>query len=332
MKLDFQMPEDTKYRKFMMARFGLNSPGPKHDDDDPDDNDGQTLQESLESNSELRDSFITYSSSRVDPAFGEFINEMYSKGNEVSCKGKLDFHYETHADPSGVDYYSITYRGKRYETAEKDEDGEWMPLFIAPIEPMKKLTMPRKFEAYNNMFCMWGFSEKTVKLKWYQTSVFRIIMMIISIVLAFITFGVSGLVMWGALQVVGQILTMIDPRIAAIVMLAIAIVTQNYSNIYNQILNITSKLLDVVSTFNQVAFQSKIEHEQNVAKKLHEQTKEVQDEIDEITKNSNQILISFSDKVDYLYNGNMEAAYQAPELIASSVDMSRIADVSKYYI
>ena len=326
MKKDFEVPESDKYRKFLYNRFGLGTEGPPPEEGEEEQ---PSLEDSIADAENLKDAFITYSCSKNDEEFGALVSEIYAMGNEVKCTGEINFEYEARQDAQGLTKYFIIFEHGMFSPEKVDENGEDMYLYMMPIEELRTLSLPRKFKAYNKMFCMWGYSEVEVEIKWYQTGFFRFIMMIVGAILAFLTFGVAGLIMYGLMQIGMKLLALIDPRLAAIVGLVVGLLMMDVSQVLNSVLMVTNNVLAIVQTFNQVAFEKDLQAIKDRTDDYIEKTEEANEELSEI--DSNQILMSFGDKVDYLYNGNMEAAYSAPQMIAASVDMSQIASVDKYY-
>ena len=130
-----------------------------------------------------------------------------------------------------------------------DDDGNTIPFMIIPVGFLKEQILPDKFNAYEKMFNMFMYAEKTVKLKWYQTGIFRILFMFVGIIFAAITLGVTAALTMATIQFAGMILQAIDPRLAAILGLAFAIFTFNPAQAFSSLINVANKILNVFSSF-----------------------------------------------------------------------------------
>ncbi len=317
MKSDFVMTgeEGDPKRQFLYARFGLNA----------EDEDGDTLETSLE-NADIKDGFLTYAINRYDEDFGDMVDKYYT-GNNVTVVGDISFSYTTSMGLGETDgnKYEIKYGEEQYPCDVKDENDEWMPMYIIPLSAINALPMYKKFEIYNKMFCMFVFAESEVEVKWYQTVLFRFIMMVVALILAVVTAGTASAAAYNVMMTIGgsiagSLLSMIDPRIAAVIGIVVAVISMgsNTGNLFNQVLNVANKVLETVMTFNQVAFQDKMQLMADQAEKMREDTKEAEDELADMMRQP--LYINFSDKVEYQYNGLFEMVYNTPDMVYNSVN------------
>ncbi len=313
-------PKGSKEARFMYARFGLNA----------EDKDGNALEDQL-NQADLKDAFLTYATYREDDMFGRYIDQLYGgdlskPGNLVKITGDINFQYEeiNIADygEEPVTQYVIKYSGGSFPADHQDEDtGEWDNMYIIPFNIIDTAVLRDKFEIYNKMFTMMVYTEKTVKVKWYQTVFFRFIMMVIALLFV----GPISIVM----TIVGEMLAILDPRIGAILGLAFSIVTGNINATLSGILNLTNNILDIVSTFNTIAFQDSIEGIQNEIKKLTTETEEDKEAL--LETYSDMIYIPFGEKYDHLYGNNYNLAMMTPELNEMSIDPELYTNTDKYY-
>jgi hypothetical protein len=350
MRKDFKhIGDDELKKKFVYNRFGLNAP----------DEDGDTLEEQLDQE-DLKDAWITYSSSRdeKDGIFADIVKMIYGTTdgyeeegpkegfgdlplnsgymhNYVTVTGDFfSFEYQTIGDMTseGGYYYVIRYDNGDYECDRTDDEGLAMPLYIIPIEFLSSLPMYQKFDAYNKLFSIWVFSQKTVKVKWYQTLFFRMIMLLIPVGFAFMTFGASAAMnvamMNVGLQVAGQILSSLDPRILSILGVVAGIYLGSFTvTNFNGIVNIVNNMLKVVQSFHTVAFKNQLERITEEIDTLRDEQKDMEDELKDMTTRG--IYIPIGDTLEYGYNDLYELAYNAPNLLAVSVDPEFY--VTKYY-
>ncbi len=313
MKTNFNMvgdPESSE-RIFLYARFGLNA----------EDENGDTLESSLEDGN-IKDSFLTYSIDRFDDEFGHLVEDYY-QGGDVEVIGDISFIYKTSMGFNDTvdSRYEVEYDGVMYPCDVKDDNDEWMPYYIIPLSAIHKMPMHLKFEVYNKMFSMFVFSQTTVDVKWYQTVLFRFVMMVVAVVFSVLSLGTS--VAYAMAMVVGgsiasYALGAIDPRIAMIIGLVIAIISFDTTKIFNSVLNLANKVLETVQTFNQVAFQSDMERLQKQQQQLADEQKEYEEENKEESRE--MLMINFSDKIEYGYNGLYDLAYNMPDVLANSVN------------
>jgi len=316
-------PKGSKEARFMYARFGLNA----------EDRDGNSLEDQLDQ-PDLKDAFLTYATNREDDMFGKYINQLYGgdlslPGNLVKIEGELNFQYEqvsspNYDDPYGdeTSEYSIKYSGGTFPADVRDEDtNELDNTYIIPFDIIDTTVLRDKFTIYNRMFTMIAYSEKKVKVKWYQTVFFRFLLMVIALIFV----GPIAIVM----NVVSQVLSMIDPRLGAILGLAFGIISGSIGSGLTGALNLANNILSIVGTFNTVAFQDSIEAIQNEIDKLTSETKEDKEALAETY--DDMIYIPFGEKYDHLYDSNFELAMMTPELNEMSIDPELYTNVDKYY-
>lgn len=315
MKKDFVAtdPEEDIKSKFLYARFAINAADPET---------GDTLQDSL-SEDTIKDSFISYSASADDDVFGYLIEELYTTNgvyNNVLIEGgdngvDLEYIANSTIDDSGypVSSYMLKYRnGTSYDTLWKDDEGNMSPLFIMPITALRNLTLPDKFQAYNKMFSLFVFTEEEVELKWYQTMLFRFVMLIVSV----FVFGATAALLFLA----NKLLVLIDPRLAAIIGVAMAIYTFNPSNMLSSITSVANNTLSVVQTFHQVAFQSQYESIQKRIEARDLETEEMREETEDYFKNT-VVIASSSDRQNFGYNSLYDLPYQQNMMLAQSIQV-----------
>lgn len=329
MRKNFQEPSDSKYKDFLYSRFGLNA----------EDNTGTKLEDSLDQ-PDLKDAFLTYASYRSDEIFGDWVNQVYHferqtqdpvEGMEVNetkkppnvvyVNGELSFKYQTTMTMNGGTQYVISYGGGTFPADMTDEDtGEPLPTYVVPFEVVNQKKLHERFQAYNRTFTMFVYSEKTVKVKWYQTTLFRMILMVLGVIFSFVFLGATAAINMLVSMVISTILQAMDPKIAALLGLVLFALTFDFSALnMGNILKFSENILKVVQTFHNVAFQQDIENLTEEVKSLGDETKEMAEEIDEIMNDA--IYIPFYDRVDMMYNTVTELPYKQYEMLDHSVQV-----------
>jgi hypothetical protein len=330
---DDYYPEDSKAHRFLYSRFGLNAP----------DKDGNTLDDQLDQ-PDLKNAWLTYASHRHDDMFSSVVSEVYNippvnenpnqftpmVTNMVTIKGATEVRYEyltnMYEDDLLPDGYRMVHEnGWFYCDYFDDEKGEWESRYMIPMNYLKEKILKDKFTAYNRTFTMFVYSEKTVKLKWYQTLFFRFIFMVI----ALFTVGPMAIAINIGMQVLGKVLEQLDPIISAIIGFAVGLVTGGFSFNFTNILNLANNILSFVMKLNTIMFQKSMEAIQDSIDTLTEKTEELRDEMNDMLNDT--VFIRFGDKLEMLYNGVYDLAPATPDLVYRSVDMDRYTNYDKYY-
>ncbi len=334
MRKDFKnIGDDEREQKFIYTRFGLNAEDPIS---------GETLEDSLEQD-DLKDAWLTYATSRDNEDFSWLVDKYYSEQiveqdpygdwkrqlvgnpNDITIDGEVSFSYSPGStmEDSGTTGYLLYYSGGHFpcDTKEDDED-EFRPMYVIPLNDLLHLSMRMKFEAYNDVFSMWAYSEKTVKLKWYQTGFFRFIMMILGAFLAFMSGGVLGVMMYLGLQFLNVLLANIDPQLAMILGTVLAVVTLNFNfSSLASAFQTLNKMLQIVMNFNKIMFANSVEQIQSLIEDITEETKDMKDEIKDILHNT--IYIPFGDKIEMGYNKLFDLPYMQNELLDDSISLKQ---------
>ena len=201
----------------------------------------------------------------------------------------------------------------------QDDDGETIPFMIVPTGPLMRETMVIKYEAYNSLFGMMLFSQKTVKIKWYQSMFFRFIMMLISMVVAPVAFAINM-----GLQIASSVFKELGAIFKAIISIYQLVTTGFSGNMFQNILDVGNNMLTIVSTYNQIAFQSEYQKIQNRIEALTEEEKEMREELDSMSQQP--LYIPMGDRIDFGYNG----LYDLPHTQLDRLAMSTQVDTSIY--
>ena len=323
--------EPDKKVNYILTRFGLNA----------EDKDGDSLKKSMESAEDLKHAFIAYSMKRDNEKYGYWVDLIY--GNEdstgkdeneepvtppdeeengtpppplrtIRITGDYDITYQVYATDSDTQEYKVSVER---ETKNADEDY----YYIIPTSFMKKQKLLDKFEGYKYMFNMWMYAEKKVRIKWYQTLFFRIIFFFVAV---FFMFSIGIISMTQALYAIaGQALSMLmshlDPRLAAILGLAIALLSFNPGNV-SSMLNVANSMISTYSSFVLEAMKGQIEAISEEIKSTVEDTKDMKEQLAEMWRQGMYIPLDTMDYMsEQMYNGGMgfvEMSYNQSDMLA----------------
>jgi hypothetical protein len=118
-----------------------------------------------------------------------------------------------------------------------------------------------------------------------------------------------------------MILGAIDPRLAAVLGLAVMLFTMDFSALnFQSILKLTNNMLGVVQKFHQIAFQQEVTDIQEEAKEYAKMASEAQDELDDIKNDA--IYIPMGDRISMMYDVT-ELPYKGTELLAQSLEVPK---------
>ena len=307
--------EPDKKVNFILNRFGLNA----------EDEDGDSLKKSMESSEDLKHAFISYTLDRNDEKFGHWVNFVYGSsdghGNStvanVSVQGDYDINYSMHVNPFD---FSTSYKISVERETKNADDDYW---YIIPVKLLQNQTLKNKFNAYKYMFNMIMYSEKKVKVKWYQTILFRIVFFVVAVfvgvALGFIT--VMQAVTMVVLQVISLVLQMIDPRLAAILGLAFALFTFNPGSLSNM-LDIVNKMIRTYYAFASEAFSSQLESIQGQITDINEDIKDMKEQLADMWHQGMYVPLETQDyMMTTMYNGGEEWT----EIMYNQSDMLELA-------
>jgi hypothetical protein len=304
---DYSFVESERYQKVLLSDWGF---------------DQDELYENLD-NEDIKESFFSFSISgdeiKYMPAdILKLIEQMYGNIQEtIGQHNELEFpeFYDPgSSSPADVvisnDYYRIKYDGElepatpifgddselvfdykiringfEFSPYLTDEDGKRMPLFIVPLDPMRRTPMRKKYDVIKYGFTIWGFMQKTIKLKWYQTGFFRFITFIFGAIFAFVTFGVVGLAMFAIQQtlgILGRLLGPLGSFLMNIFMLGFNPMSMSWSfsamidNIMNNFFNI---MLNFGKVMMQLQFQGKYDALTEELESTRDETKDMAEKL-----------------------------------------------------
>jgi len=207
----------------------------------------------------------------VDPAYG---------GEELSPTFSLDLGFgdlvEIYKISNGV--WEMRYNGQ----IVKDEDGN--NIVALPIEFFRRKKMVDKYIAVKKYMGMLSLSQKEVKLKWYQTGLFKFIIVIVAFVWGAFTGDFEWFVNMLVSQAVSAVLMSIFKGSIFVNILSVlySIYNLDFSNITSAssmlaILNIATK---IVSTYSQYT----VGNLRDEASEISDEEKELRDQLNEYKK------------------------------------------------
>jgi len=292
---------------FILSRFGLNT----------SDEDGDSMKSSMEDAEHLKHSFITYSLDRSHVKYGHWVDIIYGRPNGSNN--------DMPTDVSVSGDYNIQYRMRSYGgytvTVEREsKNADAGSFYIIPTGFLKKQGLRAKVEIYQDLFNMWMYSENKVKIKWYQTTAFRIIF---TIVAAVFLWGIGAIAVQTALTMVATTLLSvalqnIDPRLAAIIGVAIAIISFNPANALGSTLAAVNSLITAYNSFAISSFEADMTALNNSTEEIGEDTEEMRKQIEEMWHQGINIPLDtldyFSDPVQRSFDF-MEMSYNQSDMI-----------------
>ena len=147
-----------------------------------------------------------------DDRVGEIIIALVGKWGDERYQDILEEVYGTADNPKQVGIRFTNQQGISYDyvfywdgNTRKIEIGDTLIedtdeyLYFIPLKYLQKLNMKDKFDYYSDILRFLVYTEEEIKLKWYQTKLFRWIMELLSIAFMFTTGGISGV--WKAIAI-----------------------------------------------------------------------------------------------------------------------------------
>ena len=297
--------EGDKYRKFLFARFGLAAKDGK----------GNNLETSMSEAEDLEIAFMTYSTTRGGD-FGHLVDTVYGSSSapkSITISGG---------------HFSITYRGGGggyniyIDQGSFPADFEGQCRYIIPTSLLRKLPMKDKFDAYKEMFCTWNYCEVVVKIKWYQTKLFRFIMFIISVIVTFFTMGATAALTAVIVQIGMTIIGKFSPELAMVLGIVVGFIAGNFSG-FTGTLNLVKQVVNIATHINTMAFENDLASIKNDTEKYNEETREAAKAIEGIQKEAMWTGSGYNDTVIWM---GLELPYLGPDINAMSCDAGIAAE------
>jgi len=276
--------------------------------------DGDDTFEGALSNKEYKHIVLTYCVPYEDP-YKKVIDTIYGKKSkrvEVTSHGiTLTCGYETKSNNFGssgnycdtVDAPGdVVFRidGVEIDLGKDDEN-----QFLIPMEYFaSNRTLREKHDDISKSLTMIILSEKTVKVKWYQTGFFRIFTWVVAIGLA--AYGNPTMLIGMATSTVVAVI--LGDKLGAIFALVMAVYTFGTSlsgsiNIFNTL----SKIADISSKIMSLYFQNAYDKIAGELEEVAEGTKETKDAIDEMTHE--MLYLPIGDAIDTIYQTMYDLMY-----------------------
>jgi hypothetical protein len=219
MKHDFEFVENPDYQDVLLADMGLNN---------------GDLEDALSDN-RIKESFISYSVNPSYAAFRDQLADIYGTAgtgyNTVQLNTTYyDISYYGSYDPNG-EYTSmnVSINGGKFHVENKD-------LIMVPVDVIQEFTMPEMYEFIKDIFRIWANVEETVKLKWYQTGFFKMVVFAATIIFALATgqYYLIGLAIGFkiGMELLSEVLT---PEVMLVIGVIVAFTTGDMSSVTNGI-------------------------------------------------------------------------------------------------
>ena len=212
-------------------------------------------------------------------------------------------------------YHAVVYRnsGMKYRgTTVKDDDGD--KVVMIPMELFRELNVYNKYVQLKKTVGIMTFSTKEIKLKWYQTELFKWIFFIITIVVAVITqqyYIIGWTIGLKALSIIFK-----DNKWAMVIISVIGAVYGVYTVGFT-----TASVLSLASSLSSVYVKYQFDNTMEDIAELSEREKELREASKGISKtytfdSSSARLIDVSDLIYESY----DLAYNEVEYVYASMD------------
>lgn len=315
---------DDRNTKVMKAKFGIppKTPNIKDEDDDDPGDPGETL-EDLMDDPEAKHIWFTYSAEYdgdyktvIDSTLKNGPYKFEAHGMKFEMKKDALHNLTSNSDYESEDYFMYI-NGKKQPV---DKDNDQLKQYFIPLEWLRD---DRKlYEKYNdleNCLKLWVFKEQKIKLKWYQTGLFRIF-----------TF-VAALVFGGPMAIITMIGTMalsklLGPELSAIAAIAMAFInpaslsTATFTATVNTFMYVANLASNAMTLY----FQNQFDKYQSRIDRRKDEMDEMQDELDAMR--GENLYVGFTREVDSLYEASYEALY---DVYTYAFDMGRLIQLPK---
>jgi hypothetical protein len=322
---NFNPVPDSRELDFIYGRFGLAGK----------DKDGDSLKESLANNADMKHCFISYSLSRDNDKFGKWVEYIYGSNDpgevcvpqshfdcfdttisRVDIKGEYDIYYRLESGYYNPSDGSAMEGGYKITIERETKDADSGQYYIIPVDFLQKQKLPDKFNAYKEMFNMFMYAEKKVKVKWYQSLFFRFLFAII----AFVFVGPAALVA----MAVNQVLQVIDPRLAAIIGVVLGVLNFNPAAALQSTFKVLDSLLKAFSAFSQYAFETSLKAITGEIEYLTKEIKDMQEALADMWHKGLYMPLDTQDMIsENMYNCGddfIELSYNMPELAIAQLE------------
>lgn len=249
-------------------------------------------------NNELKDLYYTYSAKSTNPDAIEFTNSIVSDNITIQIDGNSTL--------------EITKKGNGWitlydGTEVKDEDGD--DVIVLPLNAMDKLSISDKYIFVKKHLGYLSFSQKEVKVEWYQTGFFKFLLGAVLGVYGLFTGNFIPLEAYLGSLAVGYVFK--NSSIGQVVGALLSFWTGGF--IIDFTISGVMNALNLASTF----FSIYVKYEYNsIIDKTNAVEKKVEHLKEQIAKYSRQFLYSPLDKMPYLYT----LTYNAYEELYNPLD------------
>lgn len=309
---------DDKYKKIINTIMGLS--------------DG-TLDSAL-SDKDIKSFFLTYSSQWTydedmwQSQYGHLIEDMMNwsvpedSGYDVYWVHDgvaMSVRYVRKPRTDGTDGIAMYINGVEYVN-----DNNPPIQYMLPVEFFQKRIMVDQYKDLAILLTFFAYVEKEVKLKWYQTWIFRAILWIVAVVLAI--YGMPAMLI-GMLSAEVVKRLPISDKTKMILNVALSIITMNPSAIMANIFTAVSFVLNIASQLLTFYFKSMLEGFKEELKELDDKTKEVAKAIAEISRKGIYFPL---DAIGEIYDNIYELPYKAVDAMYNYDDKIEVDVLTDY--
>jgi hypothetical protein len=265
------------------------------------DQSGDTFEDAL-NNREYKHIVMLYCVPYEDP-YKEALNGLLTDDHS-------SYTFETH----GIKLTTYKTKGLMIDGVKLEGDDDFKPQFVFPNEEIisttpgdAKFNLTEKYNFLRDGWSMVIMAEKTVKVKWYQRGIFKILMVIVVVVIAVMTANPTMLITYFGMQIAARIL---PPKALAILSIVAAVYTLGTSLSTN--VSMMSQFVQVVKladSLTQFYFMTATEDIQSEIGEYKEKTDKARDEIDELTNNGFNVWLGL-DSVSNYYDDIYDIIYK----------------------
>ena len=293
---------DSKNTTVLKSTFGipLVTPDAVSDEDKAEEVDDVDTLEDMMLDPTVKHIWVSYSVEYKDPYTG-IIDDLIALG---------DYGFESHG---------VTFRHRRRgpgtnvlfvdgvpQPDEADEDGQ-PAQYMIPLEWLKdERNLKEKYKDVENCLKIWVFKEEKIKLKWYETGLFRILSWVAAIVAAYFGYYQMLLGMISS-SIINKVF---GAKAGIIISIVVAIYSFDFKSIASAVtkaLNIFQFVANIAAKIFSLYFMSESEKLAAKAEAREEGMEETQDAIDELSAKS--IYWAITDQLDNMYYTMYELPY-----------------------
>ena len=229
---------------------------------------------------------------------------------------------ETRDEMTGYSFVIDTYPLRMYDL---NSDGECAyrndnkVQYIIPYDWISKRTMPDRYRDVKELSCLMLQATSVRKLKWYETSGFRLLMFIVTFALNWFTFGFWTAALLAVLSVALSVLN-VNPYIKLAVQVLLSVLTGNFAQLIS-----TSNLISIAADLASIAIS---EYAKDEMTRMFEEGREIDKQrkatLKTLNKMRREALYSPLDEIDGLYDLQYDLLYNVYDQVTSTEQMTEL--------